>query len=167
MGLLTVVILDSVIFATVGAALLTDSGRSRTGFMLGFLLGPVGAIIAAVMRLERPPTVPATEAATRTCPDCAEMVLAAARKCRFCGAALDPRTEGEQIDDRLNQLTARLSSSDAQQRESAVIEICQMRELGLPALSAVEKATQDPNGVVRMRAKWAVEELRRIARMAQ
>jgi len=75
MGLLTVVILDSVIFAAVGAALLNGSGRSGTGFMLGFLLGPVGAIIAAVMRLERPPTVPTTEAATRTCPDCAEMVL--------------------------------------------------------------------------------------------
>jgi len=143
MGLLTVIIFDSVIFAAVGAILLSSRGRSGTGFMLGFLLGPVGAIIAAVMRVERPPTVPTTGAPIRNCPDCAETVLAAARKCRFCGAALEPRAEGEQIGDRLNQLTARLSSADAQQRESAVIEICQMRELGIPALQAVENATND------------------------
>ena len=35
-----------------GALLLTRSGRPNIGFVLGALLGPIGVVVAAIMRLE-------------------------------------------------------------------------------------------------------------------
>ena len=37
-----------------------------------------------------PPVQPVTQASQKKCPDCAEMVLAEARKCRFCGYEFGP-----------------------------------------------------------------------------
>lgn len=84
-------IIIAAICGFVGGFLLERSDRWGTGFFLGLLLGPIGIVVAAIMRLDRTGEAPvATTAPTRKCPDCAEVVLAEARKCRFCGAALEP-----------------------------------------------------------------------------
>jgi hypothetical protein len=96
-----------VVFAFVGAGLLNASGRGGTGFALGFFLGPLGVIIAAIMRLEPAPPAPAApasvaQAGERKCPTCAEWVKREAIRCRFCGtelAAMPARAANEQCAD--------------------------------------------------------------------
>jgi len=54
----------------------------------------------------QPPTSPAglgQEPARRPCPECGEMIVAGAAKCRFCGAVFDPRV-------RAGGTTSRLTS---------------------------------------------------------
>lgn len=89
----------------VGAVILSKYDRGGTGCLLGLLLGPIGWIIAAVMRgnlrdaaaqarhqeqLEAVRGGAGGERAQRKCPYCAEMILAEARVCRFCNRESEP-----------------------------------------------------------------------------
>jgi hypothetical protein len=47
-------VIAALIFGGIGMWLLEKSNRGEIGFLLGFFLGPLGLIIAAILRLERP-----------------------------------------------------------------------------------------------------------------
>jgi len=77
-----------VVCAIAGASIASSKGNSGcVGFLLGFLLGPIGLVIAAVW-----PSSPATIAAANyvlpgpmgACPFCASLIPVSARVCRFC-----------------------------------------------------------------------------------
>jgi hypothetical protein len=81
------------LFGIAGAVIMSNKGRSGCGgFALGALLGPIGLIIALVLKSDhRALEIEALRSGEmRKCPDCAELVKIEARKCRFCGAALNP-----------------------------------------------------------------------------
>jgi hypothetical protein len=89
------------IFGLIGRYIGRDKGRSSEGFWIGFLLGPIGLIIVALLQ----PTVEVEasraqqvssisreqiQSDTRPCPWCAEQIKPAAVVCRYCGRDVDP-----------------------------------------------------------------------------
>lgn len=82
-GFLFMLVISLLVCGAIALILLASSGRAGMGFMLGLLLGPLGILVAAILRLEKPSAQSAT--GMKRCPDCAELVQGAARKCRFCG----------------------------------------------------------------------------------
>lgn len=85
------------IFAVICGIFAGQRGRSGFGyFVLAILISPLLCfILIAVLGAKKAPEEPATSAEpnqnTHTkCPDCAELVLKEAKKCKHCGATLTP-----------------------------------------------------------------------------
>ena len=87
-----------ILFSFVAGAIAGSKGRSGAGyFFLSLLLSPlIGIILAAAMPAINQQTAAITVPTPEThvkCPDCRELVLADARKCKHCGTALIPASE--------------------------------------------------------------------------
>ncbi len=104
----------------VGAVILNRHNKAGTGCVLGLLLGPIGWIIAAVMRSNAqaaeaqkrheeslaqmaaaaPPDAPVpAERIERDCPFCAEPILAKAKVCKHCGREVEAEIRAQLKDE--------------------------------------------------------------------
>lgn len=79
-------------------AIASSKGRSGFGwFLLGCFFSLLALIAAAAMpSIKADPNAPSPETHVR-CPDCKELVLKEARKCKHCGCALVPESEQPKI----------------------------------------------------------------------
>lgn len=81
------------LFGIAAAAVMSNKGRSGCGgFALGFLLGPIGLIIALVLQKDHKTleNKAVSSGEMRKCPQCAELIRWEAKKCRFCGSEVPP-----------------------------------------------------------------------------
>jgi len=76
-------IADAVICAFFGLMLGAPKNRGVEGFLLGFLLGPIGLVVIAVQG----------KVYKRRCPYCRAGIPEKASRCRHCAADLSPRFE--------------------------------------------------------------------------
>lgn len=84
--------------AIVTAIIASSKGRSGVGwFLVGCVIGIFGIILVACMPSLKKPAgdyrvgaAPSPETHVK-CPDCRELVLRDARKCKHCGCALIPQ----------------------------------------------------------------------------
>lgn len=67
------------------AVVASSKGRAGAGwFVLGFLFGPIALLAVGFM-----PAL-AKGAGYRRCPECAELILLEAKRCKHCGAEVNP-----------------------------------------------------------------------------
>jgi len=101
MDLMMLVVVGFWALCGIAAAItLSNKGRSGCGgFLLGFLLGPIGLALALVMKADQAVLdgQQIRSGAARTCPSCAEVVKIEAVKCKHCGADLPP-VDAEEIE---------------------------------------------------------------------
>ncbi len=148
------------LFGIVSAVVGANKGRSGCGwFVIGFLLGPFGLILALVMPTETKKVEKwAVEAGEmKKCPYCAELIRAEAIKCRYCGEAVPPDSRQGEID----AFIANLASPEQERREAAASRLGELGALAKKAIPALETARTDDDYRVRARAEWAIERIRR------
>lgn len=71
-------------FTIIGTAIGHNKGRAGEGALLGFVLGPIGILIALCLKSQKE----LEERNTKECPHCAERVAVAAKLCKHCGQAV-------------------------------------------------------------------------------
>jgi hypothetical protein len=94
------IVLGWVLFSIVAGMIAGSKGRSGFGyFFLSLILSPlIGLLLAIALPALNPPATAAGPAAPPSdsyikCPDCRELVLKDARKCKHCGSTLVPVAE--------------------------------------------------------------------------
>lgn len=100
----TTIIITWIALSIVAGAVASAKDRSGFGyFALSILLSPLIGLIAAAAMPSLKPTVAALAAGPAPtpethvkCPDCRELVLKDARKCKHCGCTLTPEPEATQ-----------------------------------------------------------------------
>ena len=75
-----------VVFGCIGAWAAGTKGNGSAGLVLGFLLGPLGLLIAMLIPAKPGATVPG--GTSRPCPYCHRSVSATAKRCGQCGGSL-------------------------------------------------------------------------------
>ncbi|GAB4282133.1 MAG: hypothetical protein Kow0092_37230 [Deferrisomatales bacterium] len=88
---MSVFLVVSFAFAVVASVIAYSKGRNSLGwFLAGLFIGPFALVVAVL-----PPVARAGQFVH--CPECAEVIRAGARRCRYCGEALRPLREVKEV----------------------------------------------------------------------
>ncbi len=87
-SLLALTFVGLLVCGLVGALITSSKQGGCAGFLLGFLFGPIGILIAAVMANQS--QIRQDTNLRYPCPYCAELILRDAKVCRFCGRDVEP-----------------------------------------------------------------------------